>query len=112
MVYQDNIGSRIPNNKICDSGCGIQTPTTKDNRYLEIVWDRLNQIRYGVSEASLIIDKMNDYLVGGYPEPICEDDRCSKEPMNQTEKIDEILQDIENNLMTLHSRITKLNNSI
>lgn len=112
MVYQDNIGSRIPNNKICDSSCVIQAPISKDNRYLEIVWNRLYQIRYGVSEASLIIDKMNDYLVGGYPEPNCADDRCSKEPMNQTEKIDEMLQEIENSLMVLHSRITKLNNSI
>lgn len=110
MVYQD--GNKVCSNqaKICESGCGIMNPNS--NRYLEVVWNRLNQIRYGVQEASSIINDVNDYLVGGYPEPNCAEEICSKEPVNQREKIDEILEDIENSLNVLHSRITKLNKSI
>lgn|SRR5574343_287726 len=110
MVYQDGIKMSPNQPKICDSGCGIANPSS--SRYLEVVWNRLNLIRYGVQEASGIIGDVNDYLVGGYPEPNCADDRCSKEPMNQTEKIDNILGDIEYSLNILLSRITKLNNSI
>lgn len=85
--------------------------SVKELRYLETVLVKLKDIRSGVNDSSIKIDEINEYLVGGYPEPNIE--LCArKESMNQTEKIDEVLDEIRDGLNILYSRIDKLNNSI